>query len=93
MTLVDTSVASLNLSLPLAYTFTGAAPRSVSVLAESGNDRKGPFFRRFFPVAPSELVRRPLRKQAEHTITVMAVELGKLDKKRIRAEHAERYAE
>jgi hypothetical protein len=51
------------------------------VLAEGGNDRKGPFFRRFFPVAPSEFVRRPLRKQAEHTIHVMVVELGKLDKK------------
>lgn len=55
----------------------------VNVLAETGGDRKSLFFRRFFSKAPSQLVRQALRKQCEHTLTVMAVELEKLD-----AQHA-----
>ncbi len=52
-----------------------------SVLGETGGDRRSPFFRRFFPVAPSQYVRQPLRKQCEQTLNVMVVELEKLDKK------------
>lgn len=52
-----------------------------SVLAEAGGDRKSPYFRRFFTVAPSQVVRQPLRKQAEHTLHVFAAELEKLEKK------------
>jgi hypothetical protein len=52
-----------------------------NVLAEAGGDRKSPFFRRFFTVAPSTFVRQPLRKQCEATLHVMVAELGKLDKK------------
>jgi len=52
-----------------------------SVLGEAGGDRKSPFFRRFFPVAPSQYVRQPLRKQCEQTLNVMAAELEKLEKK------------
>ncbi len=53
----------------------------VAVLAEAGGDRKGPFFRRFFTVAPSSFVRQPLRKQCELTLHVVVAELGKLDPK------------
>lgn len=48
------------------------------VLAEVSGDRKSTFFRRFFPKAPSELVRLPLRKQCEHTRDVMLKELAAL---------------
>ncbi len=51
-----------------------------SVLAEAGGDRKSPFFRRFFAVAPSTFVRQPLRKQCELTLHVVVAEIGKLDK-------------
>lgn len=52
-----------------------------SVLGEAGGDRKSPFFRRFFSIAPSSFVRQPLRKQCETTLNVVVVELDKLDKK------------
>lgn len=52
-----------------------------SVLAEAGGDRKSPFFRRFFSIAPSQFVRQPLRKQCDTTLHVIAVELEKLEKK------------
>ena len=48
-------------------------------LGEAGGDRKNTFFRRFFKVAPSLFVRRPLRKQCEETLNVMVVEAEKLD--------------
>ena len=49
-----------------------------SVLASSGGDRKSPFFRRFFPTAPSAFVRKPLRKQCELTLHVVIAEVNKL---------------
>ena len=52
-----------------------------SALAEAGNDRKSPFFRRFFTTAPSVFVRTTLRKQCETTLNIFVVELDKLDKK------------
>ena len=48
-------------------------------LGEAGGDRKSSFFRRFFTVAPSLFVRRPLRKQCEDTLNIVLVELDKLD--------------
>ncbi|MBI2566957.1 MAG: hypothetical protein HYV63_08010 [Candidatus Schekmanbacteria bacterium] len=49
------------------------------VLVEAGQDRSSPFFRRFFPVAPSVLVRQALRKQCDRTLNVIVVEIEKLD--------------
>jgi len=51
------------------------------VLSEAGADRASPFFRRFFPIAPSVLVRQPLRKQCEYTQNVVVEELSKLEGK------------
>lgn len=48
------------------------------VLVEVNGDRKSTLFRRFFPMAPSELIRQSLRKQCEHTRDVMVSELNKL---------------
>lgn len=48
------------------------------VLAEVAGDRKSTLFRRFFPKAPSELIRLPLRKQCEHTRDLMLKELAAL---------------
>lgn len=48
------------------------------VLVEVNGDRKSTLFRRFFPIAPSELVRQSLRKQCEHTRNVMVSELKSL---------------
>lgn len=48
------------------------------VLVEVNGDRKSTLFRRFFPIAPSELIRQSLRKQCEHTRNVMVSELSKL---------------
>jgi hypothetical protein len=45
----------------------------------AGRDRSSPLFRRFFPAAPSELVRQPLRKQAEQVKNVIVPELAKLE--------------
>lgn len=50
------------------------------LLVEANNDRKSGLFRRYFPSAPSEYVRQPLRAQCEHTLEVMAKELAKLEK-------------
>jgi hypothetical protein len=49
------------------------------VLAEAGQDRKSTFFRRFFPMAPSEFIRQGLRAQCERTRNVILPELEKLD--------------
>lgn len=49
-----------------------------SVLAEAGGDRKSTFFRRFFPVVPSEFIRENLRRQCERTRDGILVELEKL---------------
>jgi hypothetical protein len=67
-------VAVRNAQLDTATTHFGA-----SALAEAGGDRKHPAFRRFFPVAPSQFIRKPLRKQCEHTLNVMVPEIDKLD--------------
>ena len=48
-------------------------------LGEAGGDRKSKLFRRFFTVAPSVFVRRPLRKQCEDTLNIVVVELDKLE--------------
>lgn len=50
-----------------------------SLLAQTGGNRTVPFFRRFFAKAPSTFVRLPLRKQCEQTLSVMVVELTKLE--------------
>lgn len=47
-------------------------------LAEAAGDRKSTFFRRFFPIAPSELVRENLRRQCERTRDSILLELRKL---------------
>jgi hypothetical protein len=49
------------------------------VLMEAGQDRKSTFFRRFFPMAPSEFIRQGLRTQCERTRDVILPELEKLD--------------
>ena len=49
------------------------------LLVESGQDRRSTFFRRFFPVAPSEFIRQSLRTQCERTRDVIVPELEKLD--------------
>lgn len=49
-----------------------------AVLAEANGDRKSTLFRRFFPDSPSELVRKPLRKQCEHTLNRFVPELNQL---------------
>lgn len=67
-------VAVRNAQLDDRTTRFGAA-----VLAEAGGNRKSSFFRRFFSVAPSQLVRRPLRKQCEDTLHLVLAELAKLD--------------
>lgn len=51
------------------------------VLVEAGQDRKSTFFRRFFPVAPSQFIRQSLRKQCERTRDGILQELGKLEEK------------
>jgi len=51
---------------------------SRALLAEVNGDRKSTLFRRFFPNAPSELVRGPLRKQCEHTRDRIVPELNQL---------------
>jgi hypothetical protein len=47
-------------------------------LAHAGAKRASAAFRRFFPEAPNELVRKPLRKQAELTRDQLLPELDKL---------------
>lgn len=47
-------------------------------LVEASQDRKSVAFRKFFPTAPSEFVRGPLRKQCERTRDVMVPEIHKL---------------
>lgn len=49
-----------------------------ALLAEVNGDRKSPLFRRFFADAPSEFVRRPLRKQCEYTLNRIVPELNQL---------------
>lgn len=49
-------------------------------LVEANQDRKSAAFRRYFPAAPSEFVRGPLRKQCERTRDVIVPELEKLPK-------------
>lgn len=49
-----------------------------ALLAEVNGDRKSPLFRRFFADAPSEFVRKPLRKQCEYTLTRIVPELNQL---------------
>ena len=49
------------------------------VLVEAGQDRKSTFFRRFFPVAPSQFIRQGLRKQCERTRDGILQEIGKLE--------------
>lgn len=51
---------------------------SRSLLAEVNGDRKSALFRRFFPDTPSELIRKPLRKQCEHTLNRIVPELKQL---------------
>lgn len=48
------------------------------LLAEAGGDRKSTFYRRFFPMIPSEFIRQGLRKQCEYTRDTMIGELEKL---------------
>ena len=45
---------------------------------ETGRDRKGAAFRKFFPTAPSAFVNGALRKQCERTRDVIVPEIGKL---------------
>jgi hypothetical protein len=52
---------------------------STVLLMEAGGDRKSTFFRRFFPVAPSEFIRQGLRDQCERTRDVIVPELEKLE--------------
>jgi hypothetical protein len=47
-------------------------------LVEAKQDRKSPLFRRFFPVAPSELIRWGFRDQVDATKNMIIVELRKL---------------
>lgn len=47
-------------------------------LVEGGQDRKGAFFRKFFPVAPSAFIQQALRKQCERTRDVIVPEIKKL---------------
>lgn len=77
-------VSVRNAQLDSRTTRFGAA-----VVAESGGDRKGPFFRRFFTIAPSQFVRQALRKQCETTLNVIVAELNKLDKKHPLRAHTE----
>jgi len=51
------------------------------VLVEAGQDRKSTFFRRFFPVAPSQFIRQGLRTQCERTRDGILAEIGKLEEK------------
>jgi hypothetical protein len=51
------------------------------LMVEAGQDRKSTFFRRFFPVAPSQFIRQSLRKQCERTRDGILQELGKLENK------------
>lgn len=74
VTRADAVIAVKNAALDGTTTRFGAA-----VLAEAGADRRSPLFKRFFSVAPSEVVRKPLRKQAELTLNVMITELAKVD--------------
>ncbi|MDO9017010.1 MAG: hypothetical protein Q8S73_45820 [Deltaproteobacteria bacterium] len=69
----DALVAVLDASLDrVTVRFGGQA------LVEANQERKSAAFRRFFPVAPSEFVRGPLRKQCERTRDVIVRELDKL---------------
>lgn len=70
----DAVLAVRNAQLDDKTTRFGAA-----ALAEAGGDRSSKAFRRFFAVAPSQFIRRALRKQAEDTLNVLLGELGKLD--------------
>lgn len=69
----DARVSVCNQALDETTTRFGHA-----VLAEAGGDRKSTFFRRFFPIAPSELVRENLRRQCERTRDSILVEIDKL---------------
>jgi len=51
---------------------------SVALLAEVRGDRTTTGFRRFFPSAPSELIRRALRTQCQQTLTTIVPALEKL---------------
>jgi hypothetical protein len=70
----DAVVAVRNAQLDDKTTRFGAA-----ALAEAGGNRKSKGFRRFFSVAPSQFIRRALRKQADDTLNVLLGEIGKLD--------------
>jgi hypothetical protein len=50
-----------------------------AVLVEAGQDRKSPFFRKYFPKAPSAVIGQALRKQCDHTLNTMVPELAKLE--------------
>ena len=50
----------------------------VTLLAEVRGDRTSTTFRRFFPVAPSELIRRALRKQCQNTQAVIVPAIRKM---------------
>src|SRR5687768_11365536 len=76
VTRAEAVVAVRNTQLDTTTTRFGA-----SALGETGGDRKGSFFRKFFSIAPSQFIRQPLRKQSEHTLNVMVAELEKLDAK------------
>ena len=49
-----------------------------AVLLEANQNRRGPIFQKFFPVAPSEFIRQGLRKQCELTRDRLLPELTKL---------------
>jgi hypothetical protein len=75
VTRAEALVAVRNTQLDATTTRFGA-----SALGEAGGDRKNASFRKFFPIAPSQFIRKPLRKQCEHTLNAMIPELDKLDK-------------
>lgn len=73
VTRAEALVAVRNTTLDVATTRAGAR-----ILAEAGGDRRGAFFRRFFPIAPSTFVRKGLRKQCEATLNKLVPELEKV---------------
>ena len=50
----------------------------VTLVAEVRGDRSSTTFRRFFPVAPSELIRRSLRKQCQNTQAAIVPTIRKM---------------
>ena len=47
------------------------------VLVEAKQDRKGTFYRRFFPIPPSQFIAQSLRRQCQLTIDAMIPEMKK----------------